>query len=96
MRSVGFRSAHIIKLFVGESLALTLTGALLGVGGAKLISDAVALSQIGQFIFADMRMRPATLAFCSLLPMLIALLAAAFPAYRAGRANIAEALRYTG
>jgi len=96
MRSVGFRSTQIMKLFVGESLALTLAGALLGVGGAKLISDAVALSQIGQFIFADMRMRPATLAFCSLLPMLIALLAAAFPAYRAGRANIAEALRYTG
>ena len=96
MRSVGFRSTQIMKLFVGESLALTLAGALLGVGGAKLISDAVALSQIGQFIFADMRMRPATLAFCLLLPMLIALLAAAFPAYRAGRANIAEALRYTG
>ena len=96
MRSVGFRSAQIMKLFVGESLALTLIGALLGVGGAKLISDAVALSQIGQFIFADMRMRPATLAFCSVLPLLIALLAAAIPAYRAGRANIAEALRYTG
>ena len=96
MRSVGFRSSQIMKLFVGESLALTLIGALLGVGGAKLISDAVALSQIGQFIFADMRMRPATLAFCSLLPLLIALLAAGLPAYRAGRANIAEALRYTG
>lgn len=96
MRSVGFRSGQIMKLFVGESLALTLIGALLGVGGAKLISDAVALSQIGRFIFADMRMRPATLAFCSLLPLLIALLAAVVPAYRAGRANIAEALRYTG
>lgn len=96
MRSLGFRSTQIMKLFVGESLALTLIGALLGVGGAKLISDAVALSQIGQFIFADMRMRPATLAFCLLLPLLIALLAAGLPAYRAGRANIAEALRYTG
>ncbi len=96
MRSLGFRSTQIMKLFVGESLALTLIGALLGVGGAKLFSDAVALSQIGQFIFADMRMRPATLAFCSLLPLLIALLAAGLPAYRAGRANIAEALRYTG
>lgn len=96
MRSVGFRSGQIMKLFVGESLALTLVGALLGVGGAKLISDAVALSQIGRFIFADMRMRPATLAFCSVLPLLIALLAAGIPAYRAGRVNIAEALRYTG
>ena len=96
MRSLGFRSAHIMRLFVGESLLLTATGALVGVGGAKLLTDAVALSQIGQFIFADMRMRPETLAFCSVLPLLIALLAAGLPAYRAGRANIAEALRYTG
>jgi putative ABC transport system permease protein len=96
MRSLGFRSAHIMRLFVGESLALTLAGALLGVGSAKLISDAVALSQIGQFIFADMRMRPGTLAICSALPLLIALLASGLPAYKAGRANIAEALRYTG
>jgi putative ABC transport system permease protein len=96
MRSLGFRSAQIMRLFVGESLLLTAAGALLGVGGAKLISDAVALSQIGQFVFADMRMRPETLAFCSALPLLIALLAAGLPAYRAGRVNIAEALRFTG
>jgi len=66
------------------------------VGSAKLISDAMALSQIARFIFVDMRMRPGTLVFCSALPLLIALLASGLPAYRAGRANIAEALRYTG
>lgn len=96
MRSLGFRCAHIMRLFVGESLALTLAGALLGVGSAKLISDAMALSQIARFIFVDMRMRPGTLVFCSALPLLIALLASGLPAYRAGRANIADALRYTG
>ncbi|MFB3920923.1 MAG: ABC transporter permease [Terriglobia bacterium] len=96
MRSLGYRSTQIVKLFVGESVVLTLAGAILGVGGAKLISDAVALSQIGQFVFADMRMRPATLLFCSVLPLLIALVASGFPALRAGRVNIAEALRFTG
>jgi putative ABC transport system permease protein len=96
MRSLGFRTGHILGLFVGESLLVTLAGALVGVGGAKLLSDAVALSQVGQFIFADMRMRPETLAFCSALALLIALLASSWPAYRAARVNIAEALRYTG
>lgn len=96
LRSLGFRSAHITGLFVGESLVLTLAGALLGVGGAKVLYDGLALSQLGQFVFADMRMRPVTLAFCSSLPLLIALLAAGWPAYRAGRVKIAEALRYTG
>jgi putative ABC transport system permease protein len=96
LRSLGFRAAHIMALFVGESLLLTLGGALVGVGGAKLLYDGLALSQIGQFVFADMRMRPGTLAFCASLAPLIALLASSWPAYLAARANIAEALRHTG
>jgi putative ABC transport system permease protein len=96
MRSVGFRPKHIVTLFVGESLLLTLVGAVIGIGGAKLIYDALALSQIGQFVFADMRMRPGTLAACSGLALLIALVASGWPAYRAAKTNIAEALRYTG
>jgi putative ABC transport system permease protein len=96
MRSLGFRASHILGLFVGESLLVTLAGALVGVGGAELLSNAVAISQVGQFIFADLRMRPETLAFCSVLALGVAVLAAGWPAYRAARVNIAEALRYTG
>lgn len=96
LRSLGFRSGHIVRLFVGESLILTFSGALAGVGGATLLSHALGLSQVGQFIFADMRMRTETLLACSVLAVLIALLGAGWPAYRASRANIAEALRYTG
>jgi len=96
LRSLGFRPGHIVRLFVGESLALTLAGALLGVGGAKLLSNALALSQIGQFVFADMRMRTPTLLFCFGLAFAIGLLASGLPALRAARANIADALRHTG
>lgn len=96
MRSLGFRSAQILRLFVGESVLLTALGALVGVGGAKLIYDALALSQIGQFVFADMRLRAGTLLFMSALTLAIAVISSCVPAYRAARANIAEALRYTG
>jgi len=96
MRSLGFRADHILGLFVGESLIVTLAGALVGLGGARLTSNFLALSQVTQFVFADMRMRPGTLALCAALPLFIALLAAGWPAYRAARVNIAEALRYTG
>jgi putative ABC transport system permease protein len=94
MRSLGFRAAHILGLFVGESLVLTLSGALLGVGGAKLLYDALALSRIGKFVPADLRMRSETLLFCLALSVAMALLAAGWPAYRAAKTNIAEALRY--
>jgi putative ABC transport system permease protein len=96
LRSLGFRSGHIIRLFVGESLVLTLAGAVLGIGGAKLLYDSLRLSQIGQFAFADLRLRPETLAFCFAIALGIALLSATWPAYRAARENIAIALRHTG
>lgn len=96
MRSLGFRPRHIVRLFVSESLILSLAGAILGVGSAKVLYDALALSQIGQFVFADLRMRPDTLLFCVGLALAIGLVASGWPAYRASRTNIAEALRYTG
>ena len=96
LRSLGFRAGHILRLFLGESLLVTMAGALLGVGGATLLYDSLALSQIGQFVFADMRMRPDTLAFCMAVAVIVGLAAAGLPAYRAAKTNIAEALRYVG
>ncbi len=96
LRSLGFRPAHIVRLFVGESLVLTLAGALLGIGGAKLLYDSLRLTNVGQFAFADLRLRPETSAFCFGIALTIALLSATWPAYRAARENIAVALRHTG
>jgi putative ABC transport system permease protein len=96
MRSMGFRAGQIIFLFVSESIFLTLAGALTGVAAAKLLYDSLALTHLGPFAVADLRLRPETLALCCGLALVIALLAAGWPAYRAARINIAEALRYTG
>jgi len=96
MRSLGYQPSHIIGLFMAESVVLTMFGALMGIGGAKLLFDALALRQIGQFVFADMRLRPETLGVCFSIALGISLLAAFWPAYRAARANIAMALRYVG
>jgi putative ABC transport system permease protein len=96
LRSLGFTSRHVLALFVGESLALTLAGALAGVGGAKLLYGALALRKIGMFVWADMRMRLETLLFCVALSIILGFLSSVWPAYRAARINIAEALRFTG
>ena len=96
MRSLGYRPAHIIGLFMAESIALTMLGALIGIGGAKLLFDAIAISQLGQFVFADMRLRPETLVLCFSIALGISLLAVSLPAYRAAKGNIAMALRFVG
>jgi ABC-type antimicrobial peptide transport system permease subunit len=61
-----------------------------------LLYDAMALRKIGVFVYADMRMRPETLLFCMALSIVLGFLSASWPAYRAARINIAEALRFTG
>jgi putative ABC transport system permease protein len=96
MRSLGYRPAHIIGLFMAESIVLTMLGAIIGIGGAKLLFDAIAVSQIGQFIFADMRLRAETLVLCFSVALGISLLAVSLPAYRAAKGNIAAALRFVG
>jgi putative ABC transport system permease protein len=96
MRSLGFTSSHVLALFIGESLVLTVAGALVGVGAAKLAYDVLALRKIGVLVWADMRMRPETFLFCMALSVILAFLSSSWPAYRAARINIAEALRYTG
>jgi len=96
MRSLGFRARHIAALFVSESLIVTLAGWLVGCGGAKLLFDALGLSRIGQVAFADLRMRPETVIFILVLALVAGSLASGWPAYRAARVNLAEALRFVG
>lgn len=96
MRVLGFRAAHIFSLFVGESMILTAGGGVAGVAVAKLLFDLLAMRQIGQFVPADLRMRPAATLFCLLLSVIMAFLASGGPAYRAARRNIAQALRFVG
>jgi putative ABC transport system permease protein len=96
LRTLGFRPRQILGLFMGESLLLTMGGGLLGILGAKAMFDALRLTKVSAFVWADMRVRPAALAFCLAISFLIAVVASGLPAYRAARTRIAEALRYVG
>ena len=96
MRSMGYRPAQMIFLFVSESTFLTLAGAIIGVIGAKFLYDSLAITHLGPFAVADLRLRPETLGLCSALAVVIAVLAAGWPAYRTAKANIAQALRFVG
>jgi putative ABC transport system permease protein len=96
LRSLGFRSGQVMRLFVGESLALTLAGAAVGVGSAKVLYDLMRIRKLGPMVWTDLRMRPDTLAFCVALAVAIGLAASIWSAYRAARVNIAEALRSIG
>ncbi len=96
MRVLGFKSSQIMTLFVTESIVITAGSGLAGILLAKLLFDALRLSKIGPMVWVDLRVRPEALILALLLSLVIALAASLWPAFRASRINLAQALRFAG
>jgi putative ABC transport system permease protein len=94
LKTMGFKARHLAGLILGESLLLALAGALVGI---SLTFPAVQVfkSQLGQY-FRVFPLTRATLALGLGVSLGVGLLAALFPAWRAAKVSIAEALRKVG
>ena len=94
-REIGVRSAlgatrgGIIALIVRQGMSLTALGALLGVAGALLASQA-----LGALLFGISRFDPLTYFAAILLLSAVAAMACVLPAWRASRIDPMVALRY--
>ena len=94
MRAVGFRPNHIVRLVIGEGFVIGLTGSVMGVLLAppviKQFSDVIAKSAS----FLPVLSVDWTAVWMSVSVALAGgMLAAALPAYRAGKMKIVDALR---
>lgn len=102
MLAVGDRSASVFKLIMAESLCLGLLGALLGM--AMGCAAAMGISAIGIPMppppnanlgyTALIRIVPSTVVTAGIIGFVAAVLATVFPARRASRLEIVEALRH--
>jgi putative ABC transport system permease protein len=91
---MGFKAQHLAGLILGESLLLALAGGLLG---EVLTFPAVYFFKavLGQY-FRVFPLTWATLALGLAVALLVGLLAAVLPAWRASRLSIAEAMQKVG
>jgi putative ABC transport system permease protein len=91
---MGFKARHLIGLILGESLILALAGGLLG---EVLTFPAVHLfkSQLSQY-FRVFPLTRATLILGLAVALMVGLLAALLPSWRAARVSITEALGKVG
>ena len=87
--ALGAGQARVLRLVMGESVALTAIGIALGVPGAMLASHAV-----GSFLYGLSATDPWTYALLAAVLAGIALSAAWIPARRAARVDPMVALRY--
>jgi putative ABC transport system permease protein len=92
LKALGFQKGTIAWLFVGESLAVAILGAAIGIGSSLL---AFSLYDWSLFLpnFSQFKPEPETLLIAFAGSVLIGVLSVAYSAYRVSNLTIAEALR---
>ena len=94
MKTLGFPSARIARIVVGETLAISLAGGLLGMGAAVLLVQVVRAggSSFSAF-FSTLTLTPGIAGVGLVLMILLGVLTAAIPAWNAVRVNVITAFR---
>lgn len=96
LKTLGFTRRTILSLFIGEAIALALTGGILGSLAAMVLGAGAAKAGGGGFFAGALNVAPTTVAIAWLVAALVGFLSAAIPAYNASRIGIVEGLRHIG
>jgi putative ABC transport system permease protein len=95
MRALGFSPSHVVRLVLGEGFVIALVGAALGVGLSAPIMSFFARAferRLGAFL-GPFELDPRAAVLAVAIALAGGMLAAALPAWRAGRLRIVDALR---
>ena len=94
LRTLGFTRGRILKLLLGESVAIALIGGVLGI---LLATGAVLfMAQPGLGLPVSMKMTTNTALFVLLVAALVGVISGVIPSYRASNLGIVDALRHIG
>jgi len=92
LKALGFQRGTIAGLFVGEALAVTTVGAVIGIGGAVLLFRSI---DLGLYIpnFQSFTPTPQTLVGAFVVSIVVGLISVVYSAFRVSGMTIADALR---
>ncbi len=93
LKALGFRRSQVLALLLGESVVLSLSGALAGSLGARLVYDNLKLATVTIGMIQRFVVTPETLGMCAATGLLVGLVAAGLPAWRAASRPVVEILR---
>ncbi len=93
LRAVGWRKSRVMRMILGEAMLLSLSGAVLGVVGAVLLTHFLTrLPTINGFMTGDIA--PVVMLEGFLIAVAVGLLGGLYPAWRASRLLPTEAVRH--
>jgi putative ABC transport system permease protein len=96
LKTLGFTHQRILSLFVGEAVALALTGGAMGTVAASALIRWLTHSSLAIGIPAGMRVTIPTMLASLLVAATVGFVSSCLPAYNASRVNIVEGLRHIG
>lgn len=92
LRALGFEERHVGGLVFGEALALSLLGAVIGVGAALVVLTTTHLAIGSEGVTVAFAMSPALIVRGMLVALVAGAAAGLFPAWRSARAGIVDSL----
>ena len=96
MKTLGFRSRHLVALVLGESLLVALGGALVGLGLLYPAARLYAVMVAGGKTVGTYEITAETIWLCLGMMVLVGAVAALWPALRLSRMTTLEGLRHRG
>ncbi len=93
LKALGFRRSQVLGLLLGEAVMLSLSGALAGSLGARLVYDNLKLATVTIGMIQRFVVTPRTLGICAATGLLVGLVAAGVPAWRAASRPVVETIR---
>jgi putative ABC transport system permease protein len=96
LKTLGFTRQRVLSMFVGEAIALSVAGGLLGIIGATLLIRWLTHSPVAIGIPAEMKVTIPTMLACLLVAATVGFISGCLPAYTASRTNIVDGLRHIG
>jgi len=93
LKALGFRRSQVLALLLGESVLLSMSGALIGSLGARFVYANLKMATVSIGMIQRFVVTPGTLVACAATGLLVGLIAAGIPAWRAANRPVVTALR---
>ena len=96
LKALGFTRQSILRLYLGESVIVALSGGVFGCLLAIVLISVLSHTPGMSFFLSGMKVTPLTLLLAIFVAGMVGLLSAILPAYHAAKLDIVEGLRYLG
>ncbi len=96
LKTLGFTSRRVLSVFVSESVALSLSGGVLGVIVAIPVISGLTHRFIGLGVPLDMKVKLPTVVLSLATAFVLGIVSGYLPAYKASHMNIVDGLRHIG